>query len=282
MSERKGYIKIWRKAKNNWLWTRTPYDPFHAWVYLIEAAAWKKHQVHYQNRFFELERKQLVRSLRQLAMDWGWSVGRVGRFLKTLKTATMIDTTTEQGILKITVLNYGRYQDTPNEAEQPQPQPRDKGGTEAEQRRNTDGTRENKGLNKGQIKENEGEKATPPPKDSDGTTEQMLMARMRECGIIGTPNVKRDHIHGWRMRYEAGEIEAAIMNPENHGIDIYELHKRCFRDTNNVGQKGFQRDVACPRCQRKGVIKQVIGGRYEETVNCPDCGGTGYKSPVTA
>lgn len=59
----------------------------------------------------ELERGQLSHSIRFLSIRWDWSISRVNRFLKRLKTETMIETENETGQNVITICNYETYQD---------------------------------------------------------------------------------------------------------------------------------------------------------------------------
>ncbi|MBX2989478.1 MAG: hypothetical protein KF802_16435 [Bdellovibrionaceae bacterium] len=57
-----------------------------------------------------LERGQLTHSLRFLAEKWGWEKDAVARFLRQLKTETMIETQTATGQSVITICNYNQYQ----------------------------------------------------------------------------------------------------------------------------------------------------------------------------
>ena len=53
-----------------------------AWIWLIEKAAWQSRTYRLGSKVIELERGQLVASLRYLAGEWGWKKDRVARFLK--------------------------------------------------------------------------------------------------------------------------------------------------------------------------------------------------------
>jgi hypothetical protein len=85
-----------------------------AWLWMINAAAFKPHSVVVmtgrQRRTIELQRGQLSYSVRFLAKAWGWSPGRVQRFLDDLQTDTSIDTQTDTGQTVITLCNYLAYQ----------------------------------------------------------------------------------------------------------------------------------------------------------------------------
>jgi len=118
---RAGYFKIHRRVRENWLWNKTPFDPWHAFEYMIERAAYAKHKTKYHGKTFSLQRAQLVTTYRQLARDWGWnSVNRVRRFFATLVTKRSISIETEHHCLVVTLLNYDRYQGRNMRTEHPQ------------------------------------------------------------------------------------------------------------------------------------------------------------------
>ena len=287
MSERGGYIKIWRKAKNNQLWYSKPFDRWHAWEDLIEKAAWKSHEVFYRGHAITLKRGQWCTSLRQLGRDWGWGIDKVILYVRTLEKLGMIRTETRQGIKVITLLNYGRYQDADvttgqNADENPTAnrQPTDSQPTANRQPPDTTEESIKTGEEREEGKEGgSGTQAAPPPLAPADTGEAVIIKAMEAQSILGSAQQKRDHIKAWRARGKtAGEIEAIVMRPDSKGRDIFDLHKEHFKD----GQaRGFTHDIACPRCKRTGLITQVVGGRYEDTVNCPDCKGTGYRSAAT-
>ncbi len=81
-----------------------------AWLWLISEAAWKGARVRVGNYMVNLERGQLSHSVRFMADKWGWHRAKVERFLKRLKTETMIETDARHGVTIITICNYGEYQ----------------------------------------------------------------------------------------------------------------------------------------------------------------------------
>jgi hypothetical protein len=88
-------------------------DPFsrrEAWLWLVSEAAWKPRRRRIVGRIIELERGQLVASLRFIAGKWRWSEPRVRRFLVTLVTELMIDAKTDAGVSVITISKYDEYQ----------------------------------------------------------------------------------------------------------------------------------------------------------------------------
>jgi hypothetical protein len=92
-----------------------------AWLWMINAAAFKPHSVVVmtgrQRRTIELQRGQFSHSVRFLANAWGWSSGRVQRFLEVLQTDTAIDMQTDTGQTVITLCNYEAYQGTADTAD---------------------------------------------------------------------------------------------------------------------------------------------------------------------
>lgn len=109
MSER-GYIFLSRGALEHEFFRRQEYSEFEAWVWLLTEAAWKPRSRRLGEFMVQLERGQLVASIRHMAEVWSWSKGKVERFFSRLKTETMVGTHTETGITIITICNYDRYQ----------------------------------------------------------------------------------------------------------------------------------------------------------------------------
>lgn len=111
MSE-KGYIFLSRGALEHEFFRRQEYSEFEAWVWLLTEAAWKPRSRRLGEFVVDLERGQLVASVRHMAEVWTWSKGKVERYMGRLKTETMVRTHTETGITIITICNYGKYQKT--------------------------------------------------------------------------------------------------------------------------------------------------------------------------
>jgi hypothetical protein len=136
LSER-GYICLDRGALNHEFFEREQYSEFEAWVWLLTEAAWKKRFRRVGDYTANLERGQLIASVRFLAEKWGWKKTKVERFLNRLKTETMIGTASGTGITIITICNYDKYQlvgdATGTDAGQNPGQIRDRCGTDAGQ-----------------------------------------------------------------------------------------------------------------------------------------------------
>lgn len=106
-----GYIKLHRGWRDCEAFKDEPCTQREAWLWLLEFAAWNRCQRRdAQGALVSIERGQLHTSIRTLASEWGWSRGRVERFLNDLKTGHMASHETGHGGLLITICNYDKYQ----------------------------------------------------------------------------------------------------------------------------------------------------------------------------
>ena len=118
-----GWIKLHREIVDHWIWQ----DPerLRAWIDLIMLANHKPSKVRIDNQIIDIQVGQHWTSLEHLADRWGWSVGRVRRFLELLCDDKMIlKSGTPRGTL-ITVVNYGVYQGFDTEKNKPMDKPTD-------------------------------------------------------------------------------------------------------------------------------------------------------------
>ncbi len=113
MSDEKGYLKLYRKFFDNFLWQeKREYSKAEAWIDLLVSARYKdgtqKQMI--DGKVVIWERGQLIASMRFLQTRWKWkSISRVGRFLKFLQDENMISIDTTQRIGRITICNYESY-----------------------------------------------------------------------------------------------------------------------------------------------------------------------------
>jgi hypothetical protein len=89
-----------------------------AWVWLLAKACWKPTRFSIGGAIITLERGEICASRSQLSKAWGWSPSAVERFLTRLETEQMIGRETGQGRTVITICNYSKYQDIPDESGQ--------------------------------------------------------------------------------------------------------------------------------------------------------------------
>jgi hypothetical protein len=111
----RGYVLIARGFLNHPLFKpQGPYSRAEAWLWLIEAAAFKDRSVpvlaRNQRKRVRIARGELSYSVRYLANSWQWSPNRVVRFLSELQTDRSIETRTDTGQTVISLCNYETYQ----------------------------------------------------------------------------------------------------------------------------------------------------------------------------
>ncbi len=105
-----GWIRIWRKIKTNSLWEADrPFPRVLAWIDILMRAAYEEDDVWFMGNTIRLARGELVTSLRILAKEWGWSKNKVDRFLSQLVELKMVEKR-DTSLLRIYIVNYGKYQ----------------------------------------------------------------------------------------------------------------------------------------------------------------------------
>ena len=109
MSER-GVFAVDRGIWDHPMFADEPLTEREAWQWLIGEASFKARTRNIGGKVVSLLRGQLAASVRFMAERWQWSKSRVDRFLKRLKTGTMIETDSGTGLLVITICNYDKYQ----------------------------------------------------------------------------------------------------------------------------------------------------------------------------
>ncbi|WP_141339717.1 hypothetical protein [Bradyrhizobium sp. USDA 3458] len=109
MSER-GVFAVDRGIWDHPMFPDEPFTEREAWQWLIGEASFKPRTRNIGGKVIPLDRGQLAASIRFMAERWTWSKSKVERFLKRLKTETMIETASGTGLLVITICNYDKYQ----------------------------------------------------------------------------------------------------------------------------------------------------------------------------
>jgi hypothetical protein len=124
----KGYVKISRSIQDHYLWTeKTEFDRRSAWIDLIMLANYKEGTIRKRGIKITILRGQVALSERQLTERWGWSRGKVKRFLNELEYEQQIIQQNEQQNKNvtslITIINYDeRQENEPQNAPQNEPQ----------------------------------------------------------------------------------------------------------------------------------------------------------------
>lgn len=114
MSQR-GFIKLSRALLDHPLWQDKPFSRGQAWVDMLFLANWKPTFFFIRGIKVNVERGQLAYSVNALGERWGWSQGKVKRFLGALQNEEQIDVQSTKLTTLITLKNYSDYQDKRNE-----------------------------------------------------------------------------------------------------------------------------------------------------------------------
>ncbi len=158
----KGYIKLYRDIRNHWIWSDPDY--LRAWVDLLMMVNHEDKQILFNKKLITVKRGSRITSIRKLAERWGWSRGRVARFLDMLEQDHMIATRRTTQKTLINVINYSFYQ-----SEKPKRGPRMKPPTEPQTEPRIEPQTEHKQYIKEDIIEDiKEEEATPFSNFPDG------------------------------------------------------------------------------------------------------------------
>lgn len=106
-----GFVLLHRQIIDNELWDDKPYAKGQAWVDLIMKANFKEVRKTIKGNKVVIKRGQLLRSVENLADDWGWSPNKVRRFLGYLVKEQMAQVDGRPYGTLITIENYECFQD---------------------------------------------------------------------------------------------------------------------------------------------------------------------------
>lgn len=140
----KNYILLNRNLLINDLWNSEPFTRGQAWVDLLLNTNWKDNPAFIKGVQIPVKRGQCCRSVKQLAIRWKWSEGKVKRYLDLLVSLDQItyETCGKNGAVNgaqktglttlITITNYNTYQinGAVNEAQTERKQSADEAQTE--------------------------------------------------------------------------------------------------------------------------------------------------------
>ena len=107
-----GYIKLYRGSRNtDGLLPSSNYSDWEAWTWLLENCVWKEiSRWNAKGEEVRLQPGQIHVSLRSLSVAWGWSKGKVERFLTRLERVGKARQQTGQSGIILTIENWGKYQ----------------------------------------------------------------------------------------------------------------------------------------------------------------------------
>ena len=123
-----GWVKLDRQIFDHWLWQEKPFSVGQAWVDLILLASYEDGVQYYRGELYERKRGEVCASLKWLGERWGWSIGKVSRFLNVLQKDKMVTQKRNAHGTTLSIENYTLFQDRRNQNE-----------TQTENRRKTDG-----------------------------------------------------------------------------------------------------------------------------------------------
>lgn len=104
-----GWIKLHRKIQDHWVWQ----DPnrFQWWIKLIMMVNHTDKKLLIGSNLVECKRGQIITSLGALSTHFGCGKEATRNFIKLLEKDHMIHTETNTRYTRITICNYGDYQD---------------------------------------------------------------------------------------------------------------------------------------------------------------------------
>jgi hypothetical protein len=109
---RPGWLKLWRSLQQSKVWQIKPFSHGQAWVDLLMRANFSESTIKDPVKMADIPIRpgQIVCSLRQLAVDWGWSRNKLARYLGWLQNDATIEATHGATYTIINVLNWKEYQ----------------------------------------------------------------------------------------------------------------------------------------------------------------------------
>ena len=140
MSSDKGYIVLYRDIREHWIW-RDP-ERLKAWIDLIMMVNHEDKKILFDGSLLKVKRGSTITSIRILAEKWGWSQGKVARFLDVLESEQMITQKRSTKNTAISIENYGFYQGRKNKNGAPTEHRQSADGEQTENRQRTDGDKQ--------------------------------------------------------------------------------------------------------------------------------------------
>lgn len=152
-----GYIKLFRSVQQHWVWEDKPFSKGQAWIDLLMFVYRFDSKEPIQGQIQVTKAGSRWTGYRELGERWGWSSGKVRRFLKLLESDGMVNIKCNTNGTLVTIVKYGDFQIERNTDD-----------TQTTRKRNTNDTRTN--TEKKDNKVNKVEKvniASGGPLDSD-------------------------------------------------------------------------------------------------------------------
>ena len=129
----KGWMPIYRRLQDHWLWQDKPFAKGQAWLDLLLLASHNENEFLFGNQIIKNEVGSFITSELKLADRWGWGRKKVRLFLELLQDEQMIVKKGDNKKTAITIVNYSVYADY----ELAKEQQKNIKGTSKEHQRNT-------------------------------------------------------------------------------------------------------------------------------------------------
>ena len=107
----KGWMPIYRRLQDHWLWQDRPFAKGQAWLDLLLLASHNDNEFLFGNQIIKNEVGSFITSELKLMERWGWSKTKVRAFLKLLQDEQMIVKKSDNKKTAITIVNYSIYAD---------------------------------------------------------------------------------------------------------------------------------------------------------------------------
>jgi hypothetical protein len=226
------FIYLDRDIASHPLWTDKPFARGQAWVDLILLARFAPSQAYIRGLRIDLQRGELAMSQELLAERWGWSRGKVARFLDDMQDNSEIDRRQYNRIDIITVCNYNQYQS--KQATDNTTDGRQTGGRRAARSAHNKEGKEGKEIPptpKGDfsalwdswqpyemVKGNKSKAEAKYQAALDITTNEVLMAQAKAyCAQCAKLKTKTQHVATW-LHQRGWETEYEPAKPEKTGF----------------------------------------------------------------
>jgi len=174
-----GWYLMHRGWMDNSFFRNEVFNRRDAFLWMIEEAAFRPHEITICGRPVQIDRGQFSHSIRHMAGIWKWDEKKVRRFLASAQKAEIIAASTAAGQCVITICNYEKYQAPEKNAAAPDAAP-------TPQERRGDAAKKKEGK---EIKEGEG--ANAPRAGGDYAFAGRVI------------RLNREHYDEWKARYHA-------------------------------------------------------------------------------
>ena len=104
-----GWIKLFRSIKKHWIWSNEKY--LKCWIWFLLEANYQENKMLFSGNLITVEKGQFITSLKHISESSKLSIQEARHFLSLLEKDEMIIKISNTQSTKITICNYGIYQD---------------------------------------------------------------------------------------------------------------------------------------------------------------------------